>query len=89
MFFRPVGEIFEFDGKKIEVVEVNDKRCISDDYRRCFFWHKDCSNIEKRGSCDMFHRDDRKEVVFIEVKSQEIGDNNSPLEGKGSSHIVE
>lgn len=61
---RKIGEVFEYDGKKYEVVDgVCDGRCC--------FQKFDCLYLCEKGKipeCLGFKRNDEKEVVFIEVE---------------------
>ena len=63
---RKIGEIFEVDGVKLQVVEnIWDDGC-----NRCYF-HYQCSGCEVM-SCAPFSRRDRAVVKYIKIKK--IGD---------------
>ena len=64
---RKVGEIFEYEGKKLKVEEK-----VSSDCYGCFFdeQHIPCSK-NALGYCGSEFRTDKKEVIFVEVQSQE------------------
>ena len=63
---RKVGEIFEYEGKKLKVEEK-----VSSDCYGCFFdeQHILCSN-KALGYCGSEFRTDKKEVIFVEAKEQ-------------------
>ena len=63
---RKVGEIFEYEGKKLKVEEK-----VSSDCYGCFFdeQHILCSN-KTLGYCGSEFRTDKKEVIFVEAKEQ-------------------
>ena len=60
---RPVGEIFVYNGKTLEVVEDTNGGC-----NGCFFSGKTYCNdnyaLSIRGVCGKFHRKDTKSVIF-------------------------
>ena len=62
---RKIGETFEFEGGKFEVKAAI---CGCDG---CFF-DTNClsKNIELSGECEGSDRDDRKDVIFVEVQEQ-------------------
>ena len=65
---RKIGEIFDYDGKTLEVVETKSDTCYN-----CYFKEKTgrCSRIKsKTGVCDMHKRTDRRPVIFMEVKKE-------------------
>lgn len=64
---RKVGEIFDYEGKKLEVIESKSDGCAG-----CFFdeQHIPCSK-NTLGYCGSEFRTDRKEVIFVEVQPQE------------------
>ena len=65
---RKIGEIFEYDGKTLEVVETKSDTCYL-----CCFKENDgrCSkNKSKVGQCEMIKRSDRRPVIFGEVKDK-------------------
>lgn len=63
---RKVGEIFEYEGKKLKVEEK-----VSSDCYGCFFdeQHIPCSK-NTLGYCGSEFRTDKKEVIFVEVTEQ-------------------
>lgn len=65
---RKVGEIFEYQGKKLKVVETKGSIC-----NNCYFENRECSNenISKVcGACLRETRTDNKPVIFMEVKEE-------------------
>ena len=65
---RKIGEIFNYDGKTLEVVETKSDTCYN-----CYFKEKTgrCSRIKsKTGVCDAHKRSDRRPVIFVEVKDK-------------------
>lgn len=64
---RKVGEVFEFNNIKLQVIEnINPLTC-----RRCYFSDKYCfypSIVEKIGECLDFCRLDENNVYFKEIK---------------------
>ena len=65
---RKIGEIFNYDGKTLEVVETKSDTCYN-----CYFKEKTgrCSRIKsKTGVCDIIKRSDRRPVIFVEVKDK-------------------
>lgn len=63
---RKVGEIFEYEGKKLKVEEK-----VSSDCYGCFFdeQHILCSN-KVLGYCGSEFRTDKKEIIFVETTEQ-------------------
>lgn len=63
---RKVGEIFEYEGKKLKVEEK-----VSSDCYGCFFdeQHILCSN-KALGYCGSEFRTDKKEIIFVEATEQ-------------------
>lgn len=64
---RPVGEIFEFEGTKLQVVIHPSSSC-----RGCYFYtlcKYDCEyqNAKGLGACDKRDRSDNNYVIFKEV----------------------
>lgn len=61
---RKIGEVFEFEGKKYEVVEAPNTNfcdgCIREKELECFFGNT--------GSCSPRNRKDRESVIFAEVE---------------------
>lgn len=64
---RKIGEVFEFEGKKYEVVE-DDKPDKENDCYKCIFDIEPGCFSSTRGVCCSTERTDGKEVVFIEVR---------------------
>ena len=61
---RKVGEVFEFEGHKLKVVDEGTCKC-----NECFFYRRECSLIRNViGSCSEVHRTDKKSVIFVKVK---------------------
>ena len=65
---RKIGEIFEYNGKTLEVVETKSDTC----YKCCFKEETGCcsKNKSKTGECEMIKRTDRRPVIFVEVKKE-------------------
>ena len=69
---RAIGEIFEFNGVKLQVEDEFKLSC-----ERCFFDQFHCLHICDRatsnftGECISSLRSDGKNVVFVEVKDNE------------------
>ena len=63
---RKIGDTFEFEGKKLQVKESASNGCDG-----CFFYMK-CSSITMglSGECEVDARDDKKDVIFVEVQKQ-------------------
>ena len=63
---RKIGEIFECDGKKLQVIEDPFDTCDE----RCFFYKgKNCGELlDIRGKCISHEREDKCHVLFIELK---------------------
>lgn len=63
---RPVGEIFEFEGTKLQVVKSKTYTCLG-----CFFNGDNVpcvhQNISILGACDKKDRSDNNYVIFKEV----------------------
>ena len=64
---RQIGEIFDFDGVKLEVVEAKDNDCTG-----CYFFYERtaCSFSCVRntiGFCNPFFRKDNTYVIFKEI----------------------
>ena len=61
---RKVGEVFEFEGHKLKVVDKGTYKC-----NECLFYRRECSLIRNViGSCLEVHRTDKKSVIFVKVK---------------------
>ena len=65
---REIGEIFEFEDKKIKVKAASNNECDG-----CFF-NMRCSNeiMKLSGECDGNCRIDEKNVIFVEVQPQKL-----------------
>ena len=61
---RKIGEILEYEGKKLQVKESASSGCDG-----CFFVGK-CFLSDKAGQCKAVNRTDRKNVIFVEVQEQ-------------------
>lgn len=61
---RKVGEVFEYQGKKLKVVETADNLCFD-----CYFFDGvNCQRTEREGGeCSDLKRADYKPVIFVEV----------------------
>lgn len=62
----PIGEIFEYKGKKYKVVEETNEICCPD----CDFFAKHCNQLCENGfipECGDMTREDKTSVVFIEL----------------------
>ena len=65
---RKNGETFEFEGKKLKVVENND----NSGCEKCFFCNRECSSIrDVRGFCSEELRTDKKHVIFVKAKDEQ------------------
>ena len=63
---RKIGETFEFEGKTLQV-KANDDGC-----EGCIFNVKCTRGIKSvTGLCGSIYRDDKKDVIFVEVQEQE------------------
>ena len=62
---RIIGEIFEYEGKKLQVIEDPFDACDG-----CYFdKEKNCRDLlDIRGKCGSFEREDKCYVLFIEFK---------------------
>ena len=64
---RKVGEVFDFEGHKLKVVDEGTCKC-----NECLFYRRECSLIRNViGSCSEVHRTDKKSVIFVEVKDEQ------------------
>ena len=63
---RQIGEQFDFDGVKLEVVENEDNHC-----EGCYFYKwiicRFPAVANNTGMCSATEREDKKEVIFKEV----------------------
>ena len=67
---RKIGETFEFDGKTLQVKAANDDGC-----EGCIFNVKCKHGIKSvTGLCESGYRDDKRDVIFVEVKERKIGE---------------
>lgn len=63
---RKIGETFEFEGKTLQVKAANDDGC-----EDCIFNVKCTRGIKSvTGLCESIYRDDKKDVIFVEVKEE-------------------
>lgn len=64
---RKVGEVFEYQGKKLKVVETAENFCFD-----CYFFNGiNCQRTEREGGeCSDSKRADYKPVIFVEVKEE-------------------
>lgn len=64
---RNVGETFEFEGKKLKVVETEGSTCYN-----CYFADRDCDCDTRKvlGACLSETRTGNKPVIFVEVKDE-------------------
>ena len=65
---RKVGETFEFEGKKLKVVQTEGSTCYN-----CNFANRDCDCENTRkvlGACLSETRTDNKPVIFVEIKDE-------------------
>ena len=65
---RPIGELFEFEGVKLQVKGTGHNSCcdgcyFDDPYHKCW----DMSNPAQFGYCYWKGRRDHKNVIFVEV----------------------
>ena len=65
---RKIGETFEYEGKKLQVVKDEEGSC-----DKCFFFKEDnCrSRNPTAGICNGYKRTDKKPVIFVEVKDEQ------------------
>jgi hypothetical protein len=65
-----MGQIFEDNGVKLEVVEVKTFFCDGCYYQsdECELLHGDPHSKKISGQCSKNHRDDRKNIIFKEIK---------------------
>ena len=65
---RKIGEVFEYEGKKLKVVETAKNLCFD-----CYFF--DGVNCQKTfrecGKCEQGARSDYKPIIFVEVKDEQ------------------
>ena len=65
---RKIGEVFEYQGKKLKVVEIAKDLCFD-----CYFFDGvNCQRTEREGGeCSDSKRADYKPVIFVEVKDEQ------------------
>lgn len=64
---RKIGEIFECDGKKLQVIED-----LLDECENCYFYEQECSDRkDERGECLLDKRMDGHTVIFKEIGDAE------------------
>lgn len=67
---RAVGEIFEFEGVKLQVKDT-ENRCCFDGCYFCVYFYCPCYETHHKqltGECYRVYRADGKDVIFVEVK---------------------
>ena len=75
---REVGEVFEYEGEKLMVVENDGSDC-----KKCFFYNRDCSLIKDvRGFCSEEFRTDKKCVIFVKSNKEHPQEERQPQEEK-------
>ena len=69
---RKIGEIFEYEGKKLRVEADKDSEC-----KRCCL-NESCPDINQKiiGECVNIHRQDKTSVVFVEINNEHPQDLN-------------
>ena len=69
---RKIGEIFEYEGKKLRVEADKDSEC-----KRCCL-NESCPDINQKiiGECINIHRQDKTSVVFVEINDEHPQDLN-------------
>ena len=74
---RKIGEIFEFEGKKLEVKAAS-RACDG-----CFLEEKCCiDSAELLGTCGFGDRIDKKDVIFVEAQEHQTGEHKAVKERK-------
>ena len=64
---RKIGETFEYEGKKLKVVEEDSSKC-----KKCFFYVRGClSSKDVTGFCLEDYRTDKKNVIFVEYNEEQ------------------
>ena len=64
---RKIGETFEYEGKKLQVVDKDGYGCDG-----CFFLSRECSlTRDVSGFCSNEYRTDKKRVIFVEAKDEQ------------------
>ena len=73
---RKIGETFEYEGRKLKVVESGRDEC-----RKCFFYYRDCKSLnDGRGACGDDFRTDKKNVIFVECYDEQPQEAEQPHE---------
>lgn len=64
---RKIGEVFEYQGKKLKVVQTEGSTCYN-----CYFANRDCDCDTRKvlGACLSETRTDNKPVIFVEVEEE-------------------
>ena len=60
---RKLGEVFEYNNAKLQVIENKDGFCCND----CYFLNEGIDCYEQ--SCLKMYRHDRKSIIFKEIKN--------------------
>ena len=74
---RAVGEIFEFEGVKLQVKDTKNRSCCSGCYF-CISFYCPCYETHHKqlmGECYRVYRTDGKDVIFVEVQSNKDKEN--------------
>ena len=71
---RKIGEIFTYKDKTYQV------RKATYGCRGCVFYSKSCFNINNKGECCQYTRTDNTNVIFKEIKSMEIKNNQLTID---------
>lgn len=71
---RKIGEIFTYKDKTYQVLKAT-YGC-----RGCVFYSKSCFNINNKGECCQYTRTDNTNVIFKEIKSMEIKNNQLTID---------
>ena len=89
---RKIDEVFEYQGKKLKVMETTRNLCLD-----CYFYDGVCCQKTDRecGNCDIGKRTDHKSIIFVEVKEgpkeRKIGEvfeyEGKKLQVKESDHV--
>ena len=81
---RKIGEVFEYEGRKLKVVEA-EIRC-----GNCFFHNgRCCTRINRTtGECKSSKRSDNESVVFVEVKDEQSQEQAEQPQGLNLCEIL-
>lgn len=71
---RKIGEIFTYKDKTYQVLKAT-YGC-----RGCVFYSKSCFNINNKGECCQYTRTDNTNVIFKEITSMEIKNNQLTID---------